>query len=44
MDAAVGVHLTGARKFFPGRRELVEQEPFPLELLAGQKLTSETAG
>ena len=43
MDADVRVHLTETRKFFPGRQELIEQEPFPLELLAGQTLTSETA-
>jgi hypothetical protein len=43
MDGGIGVHLTDARKFFPGRRELIEQEPFPLELLAGQKLAAEAA-
>jgi len=44
MDAGVGVHLTEARKFFPDGRDLIEQEPFPLEALAGQRLTSEAAG
>jgi len=43
MDADVAVHLTDTRKFFPGRPDLIEQQPFPLELLAGQMLTSETA-
>jgi len=43
MNADVAVHLTDTRKFFPDRQELIEQEPFPLELLAGQTLTSETA-
>jgi signal transduction histidine kinase len=44
MDGAVAVHLTDVRKFFSGARELIEQEPFPLALLASRKLTSETAG
>lgn len=43
MDGAVGVHLTDARKFFAGRRELIEQEPFPLRVLAEQKLSSEAS-
>ncbi|MHC4578018.1 MAG: ATP-binding protein [Planctomycetota bacterium] len=40
MDPEIGVHLTDARKFFPGRKELVEQEPFPLARLAEQKLSA----
>jgi hypothetical protein len=44
MDGATGVHLTDTRKFFPDGRELIEREPFPLDALAGQELTSEIAG
>jgi hypothetical protein len=38
------VHLTDAQKFFAGRKELIEVEPFPLEDLARQVLTSEGEG
>jgi len=41
MSAEIGVHLTDVQKFFPEQKELLETEPFPLELLAGQRLTSE---
>jgi hypothetical protein len=36
-----GVELTGLPKFFPGREELSDNEPFPLRLLAEQALSSE---
>jgi hypothetical protein len=35
------VELTGLSKFFPGQLELFGADPFPLELLAGQALTTE---
>ncbi|UCG50704.1 MAG: ATP-binding protein [Candidatus Latescibacterota bacterium] len=41
MTPDIGVHLTDLQKFFPKREEQLEQEPFPLEILAKQKLTSE---
>ncbi len=41
MPAEIGVHLTDVQKFFQESRELLETEPFPLELLAKQRLTSE---
>jgi len=41
LPAEIGVHLTDVLKFFKGSRELLETEPFPLELLAKQRLTSE---
>jgi len=41
MDGRVGVHLTEIEKFFGDRPELLETEPFRLELLADQKLTGE---
>jgi len=36
-----GVYLSDVQKFFPGQDELWGQEPFALELLALQELTSE---
>jgi hypothetical protein len=44
MEPGIGVHLTDAQKFFAGRKELIEVEPFPLEDLARQVLTSEGEG
>lgn len=41
MEGGVGVHLTETHKFFADRPELVEKEPFALEELARQTLTSE---
>ena len=41
LPAEIGVHLTDVQKFFRECRELLETEPFPLELLAKQRLTSE---
>ena len=36
-----GVYMTDVQKFFPGHDDLLKEEPFPLELLAKQALTSE---
>jgi len=41
LPAEIGVHLTDVQKFFRESRELLETEPFPLDLLAKQRLTSE---
>jgi hypothetical protein len=41
LPAEIGVHLTDVKKFFPESMELLETEPFPLDLLATQRLTSE---
>jgi hypothetical protein len=41
MDGRFGVYLTEIEKFFVNRPELTETEPFRLERLADQKLTSE---
>jgi hypothetical protein len=41
MDGRFGVYLTEIEKFFGDRPELTETEPFRLERLADQKLTSE---
>ncbi len=41
MDGRVGVYLTEIEKFFGDRPELLETEPFRLELLADQKLSGE---
>jgi hypothetical protein len=41
LSPQIGVRLTEMEKFFPQQRELAEREPFPLEMLAKQKLTSE---
>jgi signal transduction histidine kinase len=37
----INVELTGLHKFFPDRDDLAEAEPFSLNLLAKQRLTSE---
>jgi signal transduction histidine kinase len=44
LSPRIGVELTGLPKFFPGNEELSAAEPFPLELLAKQLLTSEENG
>ena len=41
LSPQMGLHLSDVQKFLPGRDELAETEPFPLELLAKQRLTSE---
>jgi hypothetical protein len=41
LPAEIGVRLTDVQKFFRENRELLETEPFPLDLLAKQRLTSE---
>jgi hypothetical protein len=41
MSPEIGVRLTELEKFFPQQKHLEELEPFPLEMLAKQKLTSE---
>jgi hypothetical protein len=41
LEGRVGVHLTEIQKFFADRPELIEKEPFALEVLARQKLTDE---
>jgi len=41
LSAGIGVHLTDVQKFFPDRNELLETEPFPLDLLAKQRLIPE---
>ena len=41
LSAGIGVHLTNVQKFFPDRNELLETEPFPLDLLAKQRLIPE---
>jgi hypothetical protein len=41
MSAQTAVRLTDPEKFFPHERQLVELEPFPLEMLAKQRLASE---
>jgi two-component sensor histidine kinase len=42
LDAQIPVHLASARQFFPVPAEFHGTEPFPLDLLARQKLSSET--
>lgn len=42
MAPGTGVLLTDLKKFFPDHEELSKEEPFALELLAGQTLTVET--
>jgi signal transduction histidine kinase len=37
----INVELTGLHKFFPGRDDLLEAEPFALKVLAKQRLTGE---
>jgi hypothetical protein len=41
MSPLTGVRLTDLQKFFPEGATLLDAEPFPLEALAGQPLTSE---
>jgi len=41
LPTEIGVHLTDVQKFFQGSTELLGTEPFPLDLLAKQRLTSE---
>jgi hypothetical protein len=41
LPAQTGIHLADAQRYFPDREELLESDPFPLELLANQELTSE---
>ncbi len=41
LPAEIGVHLTDVQKFFRESTELLESEPFPLDMLASQRLTSE---
>ena len=41
LPTEIGVHLTDVQKFFQESTELLETEPFPLDLLAKQRLTSE---
>jgi signal transduction histidine kinase len=41
LPSEIYVELTGVSKFFPGHVELLETDPFPLELLARQALTIE---
>jgi hypothetical protein len=41
LPSEIYVELTGVDKFFPGQVELFGTDPFPLELLARQALTTE---
>ncbi len=41
MPPDIDVHLTDLQRFFVGHEDLLKEEPFPLELLARQALTSE---
>lgn len=41
LPTGIGVHLTDVQKFFQESTELLETEPFPIDLLANQRLTSE---
>jgi hypothetical protein len=41
LPSEIYVELTGLDKFFPGQPELSGNDPFPLELLARQALTTE---
>jgi hypothetical protein len=41
MERGIAVYVTDIPKVFPGHPELLEREPFPLEVLARQKLTAE---
>jgi len=41
LPTGIGVHLTDVHKFFRESTELLDTEPFPLDLLARQRLTSE---
>jgi hypothetical protein len=42
LPPAINVEVTGLNKFFPGQGEFPNSEPFPLELLARQTLSTET--
>ncbi len=44
MSPRIGVRLTDLDKLFPKEERLAELEPFPLEMLASQKLFSEEHG
>jgi hypothetical protein len=41
LSADIIVELAGLQKFFPGRGDLAEAEPFPLRILAEQRLSTE---
>ena len=41
LSADITVELAGLQKFFPGRGDLAEAEPFPLRILAEQRLSTE---
>jgi signal transduction histidine kinase len=41
LSADITVELSGLQKFFPGRADLEEAEPFPLRILAEQRLSTE---
>jgi hypothetical protein len=41
LTSEMGVLVTGAKKFFPSIPEMSDSDPFPLEVLAGQPLSSE---
>jgi hypothetical protein len=41
LPTEISLHLTDVQKFFPESTDLPETEPFPLALLAKQRLTSE---
>ena len=41
LQSDIGVQLTDLPKFFPGENELDDDNPFPLEVLARQPLSSE---
>ena len=43
LQQEIGVQLTDLPKFFPGNDELDDDNPFPLELLAKQPLSSEVS-
>jgi len=41
LSADITVELAGLQKFFPGREDLAAAEPFPLRILAEQRLSTE---
>jgi signal transduction histidine kinase len=41
LSADITVELSGLQKFFPGREDLAAAEPFPLRILAEQRLSTE---
>ena len=43
LDASIPVHLASASRFFAAPAEMLGTEPFPLELMARQKLSGEEA-